>query len=358
MTAKDTTPAATASVAAPGKPQTQLTVATSTLSAPAHPASTAQAVVLQAPKTPLLVDVKDHGIDWANVMVSGIVSLAVAGGAALIGYFVTRWQVIKQQGITKWQIGEQHKEAIAQHKQTVKADLKLGAYRDFQDALTKYYACEHPDVRIALIRIELQTALNRSELGQGQAPVSARAWDFIQRIGAFLQAVNALIFLIERYESLLPGFDIFRTAFASASHDIVRRKAKFEQVLTFWLPMDSNGNTGAILNHRQILPQTLVDFDNAAAGLDEPINLLKCWVADLAVDMQNFLLGEYADQRVKRREPIDPTFFVVTNDTADRADLDRRFNKTEYKRSGDTAVALARAVQAQRQAEGGAGHAG
>lgn len=55
---------------------------------------------------------------------------------------------------------------------------------------------------------------------------------------------------------------------------------------------------------------------------------------DLAIETQNYLLGDYAEETVKRRKPIDPRYFVVTRDPKDRPDLDAKFQNTDYMRNG------------------------
>ena len=49
----------------------------------------------------------------------------------------------------------------------------------------------------------------------------------------------------------------------------------------------------------------------------DSLGLLKIWAMDLAVELQNHLLGDYADCKVSHRQPIDSKFFVVSIDKHD-----------------------------------------
>lgn len=131
------------------------------------PHGNTQAVVLQVPKTPTPVQVNDPGFDWLDFGASA----AVAIMSALLSYVAIRWQVKKQHG-----------EAVEQYKRTVKADLRLGAYRDFQEALSKYYEQEAPDVRLRLIRNQFEMAVQTTDRGEVQYPLPTRVLDFGQRL--------------------------------------------------------------------------------------------------------------------------------------------------------------------------------
>lgn len=303
--------------------------------APALPAVTnntphgnTRSVVLQVPKTPIPVQVKDPGFDWLGFGASA----AVAIMSALLSYVAIRWQVKRQHG-----------EAVEQHKKTVKADLRLGAYRDFQEALSKYYEQEAPDVRLRLIRNQFEMAVLATDRGEVQYPLPARVLDFGHRLNNYLNHLMPLIFFIERYESMMPGFDIFRTALSCALHDVHRSRVRIDSFLTYWLPMDGRDPSGnpVLLNQRLITKHALEHFDPAAANMIDAIGFTRVWVMDLAVETQNYLLGDYAEKTVKRREPIDPRYFVVTSDPKDRADLDAKFQNTDYMRSASDSQLLA-----------------
>lgn len=287
-----------------------------------------QAVVLQVPKTPIPVRVNNPGFDWLGFGASA----AVAIMSALLSYCAIRWQVKKQHG-----------EAVEQHKKTVKADLRLGAYRDFQDALGKYYEQEAPDVRLRLIRNQFEMAVLATDRGEVQYPLPVRVLDFGQRLNDYLNHLMPLIFFIERYESMMPGFDIFRTALSCALHDVHRSRVRIDSFLTYWLPVDGRDPIGnpVLLNQRLITKHALEHFDPAAANMIDAIGFTRVWVMDLAVETQNYLLGDYAEKTVKRREPIDPRYFVVTRDPEDRPNLDARFQNTDYMRNAYASQLLA-----------------
>jgi hypothetical protein len=281
-----------------------------------------QSIVLHAPHDPVPVEITKSPTDYTGIGISIAASLVVALVTSLIGLRSIRMQLQRQS-----------KDVQAQQRANTKAQLRLDAYKDIQAALTKYSDVESPFVRIALIRAELTGAIEAAKQGR-QGPLRARFPQFAEKIDAFQNSLCELVFCLERYDSILPGFDIFKTALSCALHDLRQRRGAFDAVLLNWLPMDGKDHSGrsALLNAKVVTQETVDQFNKASLPLETAIRQAGGWVFDLGVEAQNFSLAEYADKVVPRRKPTDPNFFTVTIDPAERQELQAKFDATEYGR--------------------------
>lgn len=234
-----------------------------------------------------------------------------------------------------YQLRRQHREAIEQHKRSVKADLQLDAYRDFQAAIRPYSDSGSPTAMIVSIRTAFSIATDRGRAGQVQSAVIYRTPSFMADINQHVNSAIRLVFFLERYEALLAGFDIFKIAISSAINDLHAAVLPFQSMLCRWLPIENpevarNPAAPAFIYLPEITANAITEFDVAAEPLQVALGRLQCWISDLAVEVQNHLLGEYADQPVKRRNAPDQTYFTVTAAPGDRQRLDELFNAMPF----------------------------
>ncbi|CAN0621506.1 conserved protein of unknown function [Burkholderia multivorans] len=234
-----------------------------------------------------------------------------------------------------YQLRRQHREAVEQHKRSVKADLQLDAYRDFQAAIRPYSDSGSPAATIASIRTAFSIAIDRTRAGQVQYPVIYRTPVFMAELNQHSNSAIGLIFFLERYEALLVGFDIFKIAISSAISELHAANLPFQSMLTRWLPIENpevarNLAAAPFIYRPEITENALAEFDAVAAPLQVALGRLQCWISDLAVEVQNHLLGEYADQPAKRRDAPDQTYFTVTAAPDDRQRLDGLFNAMPF----------------------------
>ncbi|OAJ52152.1 hypothetical protein A6V36_18730 [Paraburkholderia ginsengiterrae] len=233
------------------------------------------------------------------------------------------------------QLRRQHREAIEQHKRSVKADLQLEAYREFQSAIRPYSDASVPTATMASIRTAFAIAVDRTQAGLDQAPVIYRAPAFMGELNRYAEAAVRLIFFIERYDALLVGFDIFKIAINSAIHDIHHTNLLFQSMLIRWLPIENpevarNPAAAPFIYRPDITANTLIEFDALAEPLQVALGRLQCWIGDLAVEVQNHLLGEYADQPVERRNAPNQSYFTVTAAPDERQRLDGLFSAMPF----------------------------
>jgi len=308
--------AASAQVAAQGATKPSLAPRQAIVSEPM------QSIVLHAPHDPVPIEITKSPTDYTGIGISIAASFLVALATSLIGLKAIRMQLQRQS-----------EDAQAQRRANTKAQLRLDAYKDIQAALTRYSDVESPFVRIVLIRGELTSAVEAGKRGQ-HWPLLARFQQFAEKINAFQNSLLELRFCLERYESIMPGFDIFQTALSCALHNLLQLRGPFDAVLLNWLPMDGTDHSGrpTLLNAKDVTQETVDQFNKAAMPLETAIQQAGGWVFDLGVETQNFSLAEYADKTVPRRKPANPIFFAVTVDIADRKELQAKFDATEYGR--------------------------
>ena len=306
----------------PAKASTQAAFKSVISASPAIAQPATPTIVVQAPFEAVPVSIKDSPTDYKGIALSIGASVIVAVVTSYIGFRVARLQLNRQRNDTE-----------EQQRANTKAQLRLEAYKDIQATLTRYSDVESPFVRIALIRAELNGAIEAGKQGR-QLTLQARFSQFAEKINGFQNSLRELVFCLERYECILPGFDIFKTALSCALHDLRQHRGAFDAMLLNWLPINGTDHSGrpALLNAKLITQETIEQFNRAAAPLEIAIQQAGAWVFDLGVEAQNFTLADYADQVVTRRKPGDPTFFTVTVDPADRRELQAKFDATEYGR--------------------------
>lgn len=99
------------------------------------------------------------------------------------------------------------------------------------------------------------------------------------------------------------------------------------------MPMQGKDHGETILfNVKFVTAHAQTAFDKASWPLETAIRQAEGWVFDLGVEAQNFALAQYADQVVSRRKP-DAPFFTLTVDPADRQEIKKKLDGTEYGRA-------------------------
>ena len=123
-----------------------------------------------------------------------------------------------------------------------------------------------------------------------------------------------------------------------AHYEIAKDRVRLQDTMLRWLPMENldynpNFQTPQFVNNPVITMDAIKEFEIVMQPILDSLGLLEVWASDLAVELQNHLLGEYADCKVSHRKPIDPKFFVVSIDNHET--LMKYFDvETEYGRNG------------------------
>lgn len=263
------------------------------------------------PASGVPVRVTESPTDWLATSIQ--IAVAIFAAAASTGAIL-------------WQIRQQRVQAQQQHRQSVKAELQLDAYRDFQRAFGPLAHGWVPTSAIAILRVHIQGAISQAQVEGFHGPVLSRTDQFMKQVNAYCDNVIALVFFLERYEALLPGFDIFKSAFGKALNDVNQLRVPVQSALMSWLPLE-HPDFGKVTGSPQfiycpvITPEAEAEIEKVLAPLDVALGQLNCWSIDLSNEVQNALLGEYADQRVQPRNPTDQTYFVIATDPKQRDHL-------------------------------------
>lgn len=94
-------------------------------------------------------------------------------------------------------------------------------------------------------------------------------------------------------------------------------RQSLQDTLLRWLPMENlnfNSRASRFINNPIITLADVKEFETVMQPILDTLELLKLWVMDLAIELQNHLLGGYADCKVFHRKPTDPKFLIVSID--------------------------------------------
>ena len=305
-----------------------------------------KALVLQVPDKAIIVKVDSGVPDWVSPSIQ--IGVAILAATASVGTIL--WQMRKQRELT-----------LKQQQEATKAHLRLDAYREFQKLYADFNANLRVSVNIRLMFAAFQQQLEGAQKNIPVSPIQYREPIFRADLDKLSNHTIELVYFLERHAPLLPGFEIFKTAFGSALNDVRGDFGKFQAVLLRWLPIE-NPNFGIQANVQQFLycpaitSAAVEEFQVSMEPILKSIALLECWASDLSIDIQNHLLGEYADQYVMHRVPIDSDYFVVTSDSNQRESLEKHFmNDTEFGRAASAAQGWAQREQAKKEREGDKG---
>ena len=288
--------------------------------------SETQAVVLQLSEKPVLVKIDSGVPDWVSPAIQTAVAILAASASV---------------GAILWQMKKQRENTLEQQKQVTKSQLRLEAYREFQKIYAHFLESSSIEVEIRLIFIAFQGHLDNAQLGFPVTPIQYREPNFREKLQEHLNNAIELTFYIERHAPLLPNFDVFKRAFSVAHHEIAKDRRSLQVTMLRWLPMEHPNfriNPGApqFINNPEITSDAVTEFEKVMQPILDSLGLLNIWASDLAVELQNHLLGDYADCKVSHRKPIDPKFFVVSIDTHET--LMKYFDEeTEYGRNNKVA---------------------
>jgi hypothetical protein len=266
--------------------------------------SETQAVVLQLSEKPVLVKIDSGVPDWVSPAIQ--IAVAILAASASVGAIL-------------WQMKKQREHTLEQQKQITKSQLRLEAYREFQKIYAPFLETSSIGVEIRLIFSAFQRQLDNTQQGFPVTPIQYREASFREKLNEHINNAIELIFYIERHAPLLPNFEVFKRAFSVAHHEIRKDRQSLEDTMLRWLPMEHPNfkiNPGApqFMNNPEITSNAVKEFETVMQPILDSLDLLKLWAMDLAIELQNHLLGDYADCKVSHRQPIDSKFFVVSID--------------------------------------------
>ena len=239
-------------------------------------------------------------------------------------------------GMIVYQLGRQHKNELSLQKENFREKLRLEVYQEFSPVLveatekiisTRVYTSSIPG--------GIKVYLDLLNAGLSPAPLKERAIEVSKLHNAASETVIKLICLFEKYEVISTELNIFKTALNVASHDMMKALMPLYAFLLVILPMDLPSTSGTSLVGNVIVPteaqiQHLVKLVTAYQRATEDIVM---YLYDLKVELQNILLSKLVNNKVPRRQPIDPKIKVVSIEPEEVEKLQRYFeNETDWGR--------------------------
>lgn len=230
-----------------------------------------------------------------------------------------------------WQLNRQHNSSLAVQEETFRKNLRAELYESLQKSISDANSAVASAstfarlVPISLVNYREQARLGLVSATSGPA-VRERAPKFAELHYAVSNSVVDLIFIFESYAIAVPEFQVFQHALNSALYDSGEAFGPLHSELIRFLPTDlSSASSDPALNpyvHHYVPPPPNDDEIAAIQDLCETyikaVDDIGCYVFDLQVEAQNLLLGDlYPDQKAHLREPIDPTYKVVTSEKSD-----------------------------------------
>lgn len=235
----------------------------------------------------------------------------VGNGADWAAVGVTTVGLVVSVGVVLYQLGRQHKGSLKLQRSNAREALRLRVYellgdksRSFSDADSEAAAYARSVVR------ELESAAWAEQNGLPREASELRAQQLSKLHYGASSALTELILAIESWEIAFPAAELFRVAFSSANHDVEDAFGPVFQGVIRVLPIDMLDGTTVT----QPLPsaEKIAELKALVDAYGEARTTLRMYAHDLVVEAQNLLLSKLFKRRVKIREPIDPSYKVIT----------------------------------------------
>lgn len=214
-----------------------------------------------------------------------------------------------------YQLSVQHELSLEQQRDAKRLEIKHSLYSEICDAVSHAHAVQAMatiDARFLPTRLRTNIEL-RGKFGESVGHVRDRAIKIGESNVAAINSITRLITIVERHLIVNPRFRVFQLAFNEATGLIHETFPAFHQQCCLVLPMDlPNGEIRPAPS--SLSEDNIAHIERLATAYADALDLAGCYVHDFLVEMQNELLGDVFDQRVPRREPIDPQFRVISVD--------------------------------------------
>ena len=305
-------------------------------------------VTVEAPLAPNVTIQQSKETIWWRILDPAITLLGIVIAARMI----------------IWQMGRQHRSSLELQKESARAEMHAGIYRELQEKISKASSAEVAASGYArMIPFELENYRNQVQMGiqniVGRPIVRRRATEFMNLNSAMSDGIINLISSFENYAIAAPEFGVFQDALNSAMHDAQTAFNKLHSALLPLLPMDMQDHLPEDLcdapNANYVPPppndEQLEDIQRLVDAYVSAADDIGCYLHDLRGESQNTLLKDlYPGRQVPLREPLDPRLKVITSTNAE--ELQRFFREeTPWGRSNREAEERVRAQLAEREQE-------
>ena len=169
-------------------------------------------------------------------------------------------------------------------------------------------------------------------------PIKERANEFSRRHQEATYSLIKLIGLFEKYEVVSPQLDIFKLAIGVAKHDMTIAGVRLCAFLIRILPMDiiTPDGVSQVANVIRPTEEQLHELDELVGNYEKATTIdIIGYLYDLNVEMQNIFLSKLFNNKVPRRQPLDPRIKVVSTEPEEMEKLRKYFEEeTDWGKSG------------------------
>ncbi|MCB7129439.1 MAG: hypothetical protein J3T61_07880 [Candidatus Brocadiales bacterium] len=245
------------------------------------------------------------GFWWITPLATGIAAFVGAIGA----FFIARWQ-----------LGKQHESAINAQRELVREQLQLNIYRDIAD---KMEMCSNALNQFMISTISFPISLRTrmriySAFKRDSGPEDYTTERFSEVRARASDGVFGVMWILEKYEIVLPDFQVFREKLSKRNQDLSVECDKFhEKARPFLLPEPPRNSSG--------VPQ--FPTDDEFSELEEITSTLRgitldlqMYLKDLITEAQNHLLANLFETRISPRTPSDSRFEAIRVDAGHKMD--------------------------------------
>lgn len=247
-----------------------------------------------------------------------------------MGDLITVLGIIIGAGIIVFQLNRQHKNTIEVQKENYREQLRLKIYQEFYTCLESANdkTCD-ASMYAFLIASNFEGYLHQITSSINPPPVKARGNEFSDLHFTANNSIISLIMLIEKHVIVSPELEVFKLAFNSASYNISEAFRPLYSFLLGILPMDAVNASGipVAMNVISPTPSQMSELDGLIKPYKEAHDELASYLYDLNIELQKIFLSRLFTSKVEIRQPIDPSFKVITTEPTDIEILKQYFKE-------------------------------
>ena len=266
----------------------------------------------------------------------------------LIGHGLTILGIIAAAAMVVWQLGRQHRSSLLLQRDNPREELKL---RLHELPVQKIHKLSDANVSASMYAYMIPLFENlQMQIAHGlyASPPNQRAQEF-SRLHS--EASKALVELLKEFESwsiAFPGLEVFQTALNAAAHDAREAFTPLHTAFLRALPLDPPEDAPPHVPRPLVAPplsdEEFAQLKTLVERYKRAMDDIDCYAHDLTIESQNNLLPGLFERRVPQRQPLDPSFKVISTDPAKVKELLRYFeNETSWGKAKRAAEAYTRA---------------
>lgn len=258
-----------------------------------------------------------------------------------IGDLVTVTGIIIGAIVIIYQLGIQRKSGLDIQRENHREQLRLRVYDEFCKAHSQ---CSEKNLAAGMYAflIPMNLKIYNGQMKTGNeiglkvfkpSPIKDRAVEFSRLHHEAQASTINIIRLIEKYEIMVPEFNIFKLAINVANFDMRNTCVNLHEYLLRILPMDIVLPDGEsrVVNVKELGEEQLKKLDALVDKYKSASDDLTCYLYDLNVELQNVFLSKLFNGSVSRRKPLDPEVKVITTESENIKQLRNYFeNETDF----------------------------